>query len=549
MTWTAAAGALAYHIQVDDSAAFDLPELDVTRPVSTSYTPTTALPYNIYYWHMQVQTASGWSNWTPVYRFTITPTLPVAPLQTSPATASITNDNTPVLNWNSVTNGVTYQVQISAVNTFVTTEQTYVLDPGILTYTASTLPDGIHYWRVRAVNYLNVSGAWSLIRYFTVDTVAQAIPAMSAPSNGATIQTTIPTLIVGAVTGAAYYQFQVDDANDFVTLLVDVTRNTTAYAIPIAQALPFGPNYWRVRSIDAAGNASGWSTPRSLVVTILYVPVDQSFTLITKPVLYWTAAAGALAYHIQVDDSAAFDLPELDVTRPVSTSYTPTTALPFNIYYWRMQVQTASGWSNWTPVYTFTVSPALLVAPVQNTPATGSITNDNTTMFNWNPVAGGISYQIQISTVNTFATLEQSVNLDPGVTTYTANTLPEGIHYWRVRAINYLNVPGVWSLIRYFTVDTVAPGIPTLSYPATGQTIRGTPRYTWLAVTGAVYYQYVYAVSPDFSDIVFTSGDLAVPYLIPPAQTPGTYNWHVRARDIAGNWGGWSSTRQVTIIP
>jgi hypothetical protein len=164
-------------------------------------------------------------------------------------------------------------------------------------------------------------------------------------------------------------------------------------------------------------------------------------------------------------------------------------------------------------------------------------------------VTNGVTYQVQISTVTTFVTQEQTVVLDPGVLTFTATTLPDGIHYWRVRAINYMNVPGAWSLVRYFTVDTVAPGIPTLTYPVTGQTIRGTPRYTWLTATGAGYYQYVYAVSPDFSDIIYTSGDLAVPYLIPPAQAPGTYNWHVRARDSAGNWGGWSLTRQVIIIP
>ena len=103
--------------------------------------------------------------------------------------------------------------------------------------------------------------------------------------------------------------------------------------------------------------------------------------------------------------------------------------------------------------------------------------------------------------------------------------------------------------VRYFTVDTVAPGVPSLTYPASGQSIRGTPRYTWLAATGAAYYQYVYAASPDFSDIIYTSGNLTVPYLIPPVQAPGTYSWHVRARDAAGNWGEWSLTRQVTIIP
>jgi hypothetical protein len=550
--WLAAVGANAYQFQYDEATDFSDPAYTSGVLSVLTHTPSPAMGLGTWYWRVKSRDAAGnWSDWSGYRTITILPPIPAAPILTTPGANSFTNDNTPDFNWNPVTGAAKYEIQIDNLPTFAVPIEMTANDVVTNTYTALTsLTDGLKYWRVRAYNTVNEPGTWSLVRFFTVDTIAQAVPAMSAPANGATVQTTIPTLIVGTVSGALYYQFQVDDADEFTSPLVDVTRTTTVYAIPIAQALPFGTNYWRVRSIDAAGNASGWSTPRSFVVTILYVPVNQSYTFVTKPVLTWTTAAGALAYHIQVDDSNIFDLPELDVTRPVSSSYTPTIALPFNIYYWRMQVQTASGWSNWTPVYTFTVTPVLPVAPAQTTPATATITNDNTPTLNWNSVTNGVTYQVQISNVTTFVSQEQTQVLDPGVLTYTATTLPDGIHYWRVRAINYLNVPGAWSLARSFTVDTVAPGVPAIVYPAAGTSIRGTPRfYMWSVVAGAVYYQYAYAISSDFSDVIYTSGDLTLPYLIPPVQTPGTYNWHVRARDGAGNWGGWSSTGQVTIIP
>jgi hypothetical protein len=249
-------------------------------------------------------------------------------------------------------------------------------------------------------------------------------------------------MTVGAVTGATYYQFQVDDTDDFSTPLLDVTKTTTYFLPTPAQALPFGTIYWRAQSIDAAGNTSGWSSPRSFIVTILRLPANSSYTTVTKPAFSWAAATGALAYRIQVDNSDIFDSPEMDVTRPVSTSYTPLTALPYNIYYWRMQVQTAAGWGNWTPAFTFTVTPPLPVAPVLTAPASATITNDNTPTLNWNAVASGAKYEIQISKLAAFSSLEQTVTLDPGVLTFTAAVLPDGMHYWRVRAINNLNVSG-----------------------------------------------------------------------------------------------------------
>ena len=214
-----------------------------------------------------------------------------------------------------------------------------------------------------------------------------------------------------------------------------------------------------------------------------------------------------------------------------------------------MQVQTAAGWSSWTPVYTFTVTPALPLAPVLTTPATASITNDNTPSLNWNAVDKGVRYQVQISKAATFLTLEQNVTLEPGVLTYTAEPLSDGLHYWRVRAVNSLNVPGAWAIYRYMAVDTLPPAIPSLGVPAAGASIHGTTKYTWSVAAGAIKYQFAYSTDPDFTNVIYTSGELLTAYLTPPVQTPGTFYWHVRAKDVAGNWGDWSMGKVIIILP
>ncbi len=239
-SWLAAVGANAYQFQYDEATDFSDPAYTSGVLSVLTHTPTPAMGLGTWYWRVKSRDVAGnWSEWSGYRTITILPLIPVAPASTVPGTNSFTNDNTPDFNWNPVTGAAKYEIQIDNLPTFAAPIEMTVNDVGTTTYTALTsLTDGLKYWRVRAYNTVNEPGAWSLVRFFTVDTTPQAIPAMSAPANGATVLTTIPTMIVGAVSGALSYQFQVDDADDFSSPSVDVTRNTTAYAIPAVQALP-----------------------------------------------------------------------------------------------------------------------------------------------------------------------------------------------------------------------------------------------------------------------------------------------------------------------
>ena len=63
---------------------------------------------------------------------------------------------------------------------------------------------------------------------------------------------------------AVYYQLQVDDNADFSSPVVNKTKVTlSSTTLPV---LADGVYYWRVRAVDAAGNASAWTSGWSFIV-------------------------------------------------------------------------------------------------------------------------------------------------------------------------------------------------------------------------------------------------------------------------------------------
>jgi hypothetical protein len=78
----------------------------------------------------------------------------------------------------------------------------------------------------------------------------------------------VPKFVVGVVVGAKYYQFQVDDDSSFASPRLDKSSTYPYVTLSSAQALANGTWYWRVRSIDVAGNTSDWSTTQSINVSV-----------------------------------------------------------------------------------------------------------------------------------------------------------------------------------------------------------------------------------------------------------------------------------------
>src|SRR5262249_50092141 len=125
----------------------------------------------------------------------------------------------------------------------------------------------------------------------------------------------------------------------------------------------------------------------------------------------------------------------------------PTTSSPINLgtYCWTVQ-ETDPALGPQMPPWSFTITTALPVAPILNTPASAFLTNDNTPTFNWaaTTTTGGspFDYQIQITLGTSFNNPTFDKRLPAGTLTYTlaaGEALPDGAYSWRVRAINTFN--------------------------------------------------------------------------------------------------------------
>ncbi len=543
-TWTVPATAKAYIFEYADSA-------DFTSPVYTSSELTTAkilpptMALGTYYWHVKARDAAGnWSDFSAARSVNIIDPLPATPVLSLPATKSYTNNPTPNLVWNAAAYAVAYQVQVSKLSSFASTvyDQSGITDTNADVITGG---DGTHYWRVRGINNSGETGAWSVVRTFILDTAAPAIPRMLLPANNSVIVTPLPKFTVTSVTGARYYNFQVAEINDFSATLIDISPSTPYYQVTSANVLPLTNLYWRVRSIDLAGNPSDWSEVYSFTPTIQKTPVQNSFTTNTRPPFTWNAYPGATGYHLYLETDGF--VPVWDVVLRSSVfSYTPTAAqaLAVGKYCWNIEISTTTGFVE-TPSLCFSVSTLPPTPPALLTPAPGLLTNNNYPTFSWSFVSTASEYDLQISRVLNFATLVGDM-ISTSDTDYTPiDALEDGRFYWRVRSKNADGSPGAWSAVRNLTVDTIAPPTPEMVSPAYNSIVNTyLPKLTARSVVGAKYYVFeVCNNDSTCSDVRFTKQVTVPYYTLVAAQSLGIggYYWHVKAVDAANNSSDWSA--------
>jgi hypothetical protein len=183
----------------------------------------------------------------------ISPYAVVFPVQKFPLSGAVYDStNRVLLAWNSAGMDFTYNLQISNFSNF----QSAVLDTVLAdtVYRTSALNDGTYYWRVREINNLNLTSAWSSVWRFTIKEPAG--PILVSPSEGEFLDSTIIGLVWRRLAGAIAYSVEVSKDLAFSELSFARVSQDTSVSANLPEKTLY---YWRVRALKDDGAVSGWS--------------------------------------------------------------------------------------------------------------------------------------------------------------------------------------------------------------------------------------------------------------------------------------------------
>lgn len=190
-------------------------------------------------------------------------------------------------------------------------------------------------------------------------------------------------------------------------------------------------------------------------------------------------------------------------------------------------------------------APTNFPAPTLRDPQRNFITNNSNPLFSWAKVRNASAYEITIATDANLSNViaNQVVN---GLSFAGSAPLADGIYYWRVRAYGSDFKPGKFSAVNSFTIDTTPPTAPNLINPLNNANVSARLKFIWTKVDEATRYHIEIDNNPDFSSPEWSSLRQDPSYQVITFRS-GLYFWHVRAKDMAGNWSNWSATNIINI--
>ncbi len=239
----------------------------------------------------------------------------------------------------------------------------------------------------------------------TFAAVAPAAPAAAAPaapaglSPSGSIVDSNPVLSWRAVSGATRYSVQAATESTFATTVYNASTTSTR-ATPSSN-LPTGAIFWRVAAVDGAGVSSSWSeasfTRSALAGPTPLTPADGETLAFPgqPPVFSWGALAGVSSYTLEIDDAPDFVSPTSYTT--VNTSFVLNTPQPAGqSYYWRVQGVTKDRLvTAFSATRSYQTEP--VAKPQPDYPGNTTEPAIKDVVISWKPVAGAVSYHLQVS--------------------------------------------------------------------------------------------------------------------------------------------------------
>ena len=513
-------------------------------------------PSGFYYWRVGSKDAFGYQggSWSSVWSFA-TFSAPTAAVLASPATGSIAQPTTLVLNWTASSGDSSYLVQVSTDASFASTvtSQRGLVVPSA-TITVPSDPSGFYYWRVGSKDAFGYQGgSWSSVWSFATFSAPTAA-VLASPATGSIAQPTTLVLNWTASSGDSSYLVQVSTDASFASTVTSQRGLVVPSATITVPSDPSGFYYWRVGSKDAFGYQGGsWSSVWSFATfsaptaAVLASPATGSIAQPTTLVLNWTASSGDSSYLVQVSTDASFAstvTSQRGLVVPSATITVPSD--PSGFYYWRVGSKDAFGYQggSWSSVWSFATFSAPTAA-VLASPATGSIAQPTTLVLNWTASSGDSSYLVQVSTDASFAST---------VTSQTGITIAVPSSAWRTLLLlarwleGCLRVAGRQLVKRLEFRDVVQCAYRRRSCFADKGLHRSADNAGPELDRLFRRLSYLVQVSTDASfasTVTFQSGLTATSLALNGLSNYCIYYWHARTVNAGGN-SSWSSVWSFT---
>jgi hypothetical protein len=330
--WSPVPGADSYEFQVAADQNFNSPVLGrgegsfTTR--NTRATLKKTLPNGRYWWRVRATTTAGAASpWTSP-RALIKSWRAVPAVQSPVPGFPFTFPISPIsVSWSPVPYAASYMFALASDPNLANIVQNngQPVETWATNYVPAftLLPSGTYYWNVVPVDSEGNRGAPSPVTSFNYSWPSATTPVVT--DLVAATEFFDPQFSWTAVPGATKYEVEVNSSSDFAPgSKVCCTQLTTSTSLAPTVVFRDNTYYWRVRAVDAAGNAGVWNLGSNFVKTFDKVPPVTAPSIknlrmrdnltdpgtdvdlgtlgyqTNVPVLRWDTVAGASSYTVDV---------------------------------------------------------------------------------------------------------------------------------------------------------------------------------------------------------------------------------------------------------
>ncbi|MDQ3857308.1 MAG: hypothetical protein M3327_02515 [Actinomycetota bacterium] len=500
--WNAVPGAERYEWEISADAGFNSPVLGASYDhfftKNTRATMAKLVPNGAYWWHVRAVAADGSvSPWSAARSFT--KSWAAAPTLEAPASGEEVTfpSETLRLSWKPVPGAARYLVRIATdptLGSVVGSSGGVETQATSFTLTRPLAPDQTYYWGITPIDAEGNRGAASAVRSFIWRWPSRATTAVTDVA--AQVEIYDHRFSWARVPGAAGYELEVNSSSDFapgsrvccpVNGITGLTTIGTSYSPTLV--LPNNNRYyWRVRAIDASGNAGVWNVgPEFLKGFDNVLPSVKNLRMAdnrfpsehfetTTPIVTWDPVPGASSYEVEVVPYATgcqwSSRTEHWLTKTSTTAWTPL----------------GSGWNG--------------VKPFQTPLAVGS---------DLPSLVEGHSYCVRVTA------LDRPSDLVRPYVRSAETYLPDE----NTPAFTWTGAPAGGACSP--SCNPGAPGSADYLLPLRGEVKRSMPLFRWNPLAGYESYFVIVAKDPEFTNVVDYAFTQISAYAPRAARTPRTY--------------------------